>query len=286
MAINTINVNNSDTSYVHSIFDISEYNQGATYEDLSAALAAVPQEKQNGGMNVKFIQGSAQSSDNKYMQYRLTANSFTTDVRMWQEINSDRYVKNLTDIYDDEDIYGYITDEEQKVFAVVYKDGSIRKLVLTEEEIKAGELLGMVSSESVLSDEDVLKYFTDENGVCFGFIKKNGTVFFNKIGTNHIDNKTINMLSQESVYNDDNVLKYLTDEQGTCFGYIATDGTVVIYKAKILNYDNEDAVSGKQFAAIVGLLANGVDNIELSNNPKFMSTLHNLLGAKANINEY
>ena len=42
MAINTINVNNSDTSYVHSIFDISEYNSGATYADLSAALAAVP----------------------------------------------------------------------------------------------------------------------------------------------------------------------------------------------------------------------------------------------------
>ena len=42
MAINTINVNNSDTNYVHSIFDISEYNSGETYADLSAALAAVP----------------------------------------------------------------------------------------------------------------------------------------------------------------------------------------------------------------------------------------------------
>ena len=55
MAINTINLNNSDTGYVHSIFDISEYNQGATYEDLSAALAAVPQQKQTDGMTVRFI---------------------------------------------------------------------------------------------------------------------------------------------------------------------------------------------------------------------------------------
>ena len=42
---NTIKVNNTDTDYTHSIFDISEYNSGATYDDLSAALAAIPQEK-------------------------------------------------------------------------------------------------------------------------------------------------------------------------------------------------------------------------------------------------
>ena len=53
---NTIKVNNTDTNYTHSIFDISDYNSGATYDDLSAALAAVPQNKKQGGMSVKFIQ--------------------------------------------------------------------------------------------------------------------------------------------------------------------------------------------------------------------------------------
>jgi hypothetical protein len=52
--INTIKVNNTDTNYVHSILDISEYHNGAKYEDLSAALDAVPQEKQKGGMTVRF----------------------------------------------------------------------------------------------------------------------------------------------------------------------------------------------------------------------------------------
>jgi hypothetical protein len=42
---NTIKVNNTDTDYTHSIFDISEYNSGATYVDLSAALAAIPENK-------------------------------------------------------------------------------------------------------------------------------------------------------------------------------------------------------------------------------------------------
>ena len=45
MSFNTIKVNSTDTGYTHSIFDISEYNSGATYTDLSAALAAIPESK-------------------------------------------------------------------------------------------------------------------------------------------------------------------------------------------------------------------------------------------------
>jgi len=56
MGFNSIKVNNTDTNYTHSIFDISEYNSGAIYANLSAALAAVPQNKKQGGMTVKFIQ--------------------------------------------------------------------------------------------------------------------------------------------------------------------------------------------------------------------------------------
>ena len=56
MGFNSIKVNNTDTNYTHSIFDISEYNSGAIYANLSAALDAVPQNKQQGGMTVKFIQ--------------------------------------------------------------------------------------------------------------------------------------------------------------------------------------------------------------------------------------
>ena len=54
MSVNIIKVNNSDTNYTHSIFDISGYT-GNQYEDLSSALTAVPEEKQSGGMTVRFI---------------------------------------------------------------------------------------------------------------------------------------------------------------------------------------------------------------------------------------
>ena len=45
MSFNAIKVNNTDTGYTHSIFDISDYNSGATYDDLSSALDAIPESK-------------------------------------------------------------------------------------------------------------------------------------------------------------------------------------------------------------------------------------------------
>lgn len=71
-------------------FDLSAYNaQGgtlATYADLSAALTALnalPADFKKGGMSMKYVQ----TSDNKYVQYICTADSFTTDVTKWLRVN-------------------------------------------------------------------------------------------------------------------------------------------------------------------------------------------------------
>ena len=55
------------------IFDVSEHNDGATFESLSALLGEanlstlIPTSVRRGGMSIRFVQ----SSDNKYVQYRL-----------------------------------------------------------------------------------------------------------------------------------------------------------------------------------------------------------------------
>ena len=54
MSLNKIFINNSDTNYTHSIFDITQHT-GISYENLSAALAAVPDEKQSGGMSIRYV---------------------------------------------------------------------------------------------------------------------------------------------------------------------------------------------------------------------------------------
>ena len=73
---------------VGEVFDISLWNAVggvlATYEDLAAALgesgANVPAGIRKGGMSIKFVQ----SSDNKYVQYRLMSNTFNTTPANWQ----------------------------------------------------------------------------------------------------------------------------------------------------------------------------------------------------------
>lgn len=74
------------------VFDISAYKATggtlATFADLSAALgvdgANVPVAFRKGGMSVKFVQGTVQSSDNKYVQYRLKAQSWSTVLSDWK----------------------------------------------------------------------------------------------------------------------------------------------------------------------------------------------------------
>ena len=71
-----------------SAFDLSAYNSGTTYADLSAALTALnelPAVFKKGGMSVKFVQ----TSNNKYAQARLMANTFTTDITQWQGVDSE-----------------------------------------------------------------------------------------------------------------------------------------------------------------------------------------------------
>ena len=79
--------------YVDSLgaFDISAYHATggvlAKYADLTAALgtngANVPDALRKGGMSVKFVQ----SSDNKYVQYRLKSKNFSINVNEWENIN-------------------------------------------------------------------------------------------------------------------------------------------------------------------------------------------------------
>ena len=69
-----------------SAFDLSAYNNGTTYADLSAALTALnalPAVYKKGGMSVKYVQ----TSDNKYIQYRLMSDTFNTTPSNWQGVD-------------------------------------------------------------------------------------------------------------------------------------------------------------------------------------------------------
>lgn len=84
------------------IYDVSAHNDGAVFESLSALLSSssldtlIPTSVRRGGMSIKFIH----SSDNKYVQYRLMNNQWSTTVTDWQGVddeptaNSENLVKS------------------------------------------------------------------------------------------------------------------------------------------------------------------------------------------------
>ena len=103
-----------------SAFDLSAYNNGTTYADLSAALTALnalPAAYKKGGMSMKFVL----SSDNKYVQWRLMADAFTTDITQWTSVEEE-----LQDVYD-----------------ILY---SYQKTLLTAEEYKNGYYINLGGS--------------------------------------------------------------------------------------------------------------------------------------------
>ena len=71
------------------IYDVTANNDGATFASLSALLSSknlsilIPTSVRHGGMSIRFIQ----SSDNKYVQYFLTKNVWSTTVSNWQGID-------------------------------------------------------------------------------------------------------------------------------------------------------------------------------------------------------
>ena len=97
------------------IYDVSAHNDGATFASLSALLSSnslstlIPTSVRHGGMTIRFVQ----SSDNKYVQYRLMAAAWSTITADWQGIDdeptaySDNIVKSggvYDEMYGDETI--------------------------------------------------------------------------------------------------------------------------------------------------------------------------------------
>ena len=76
--------------HINDAFDVSEYNASgdppvpAKYSSLTFALDGVPQDKQKGGMAIRYI--DLISGD--YLQYRLMSDEWSTEVTDWKEVNS------------------------------------------------------------------------------------------------------------------------------------------------------------------------------------------------------
>lgn len=144
------------------IYDVSARNNGVVFESLSALLSSsdlntlIPMLVRHGGMSIRFVQ----SSDNKYVQYRLIANTFSTTVTDWQGV-------------DDKPTTGSNN---------LVKSGGVAEMISankTETDTKLTELGSKtrgISNKDVTSNEQEI-VFAKDNGEEVGVINDEGADF-------------------------------------------------------------------------------------------------------------
>ena len=143
MNVNKININQSEPTYyiASDIYDVSARNNDTTFESLSALLndsnlsTLIPTAVRCGGMSIRFVQ----SSDNKYVQYRLTADEWSTDTNDWAVDDESVYVENPEFVYVKTDIEGKIL-WAIKNDGVVYYGAGVPQQVKDYIEEKLAEL--------------------------------------------------------------------------------------------------------------------------------------------------
>lgn len=124
------------------IFDVSAYNNGAVFESLSALLSAsnlstlIPTEVRCGGMTIRFIQ----SSDNKYVQYLLKTNSWSTNPDFWEMYNDVITTDNQTN--SDLDF-----SDEQGNILTRFSEGHIKTKYFDSSKDASEEERGLMSAE-------------------------------------------------------------------------------------------------------------------------------------------
>lgn len=92
-------------SQIDEVFDITVYNSNTKYANLTAALAAVPQDLQRGGMSIKYVQ----TSDNKYVQWRNMNQNWSITESDWQGVD-DEPTAGSSNLVESGGVQSYIGD--------------------------------------------------------------------------------------------------------------------------------------------------------------------------------
>ena len=154
----------NNTTLQEIIYDVSARNNGVVFESLSALLSSsdlstlIPTSVRRGGMTIRFIQ----SSDNKYVQYRLMSNNWSTVVANWQGVDdvptaeSDNLVKSGSLYSLAEEAVGYDDFEDIKGRLSVAQNNKILK-----DGIVIDENRGFITTPLQVYKGDTVKITAD-----------------------------------------------------------------------------------------------------------------------------
>ena len=103
-----------------AVYDVTAHNSGATFASLEALLnddnlsTLIPTAVRKGGMSIKFVQ----SPDNKYVQYRLMADDWSTNESDWAICSDTVLVENP-------EFVKVETDKDGRILWAIKTDGTI-----------------------------------------------------------------------------------------------------------------------------------------------------------------
>ena len=154
MILNKIKINDTDTITPGVVYDISKAT-GQSYDTLSDALSGnnVPLEIREGGMSVRFVH----TGDNKYVQYRLMSDEWSTTESDWRRYN---------EVYSEVCGNDLEFSDEKGNNIVIFSDGNIKTKNFDSKDvtdklatIENGAQLNAVNSDECVNDLE----FSDNN---------------------------------------------------------------------------------------------------------------------------
>lgn len=175
------------------IYDVSARNNGAVFESLKSLLSSsnlntlIPTSARRGGMAIRFIQGSEQSSDNNYIQFRCKSQLFSTNTEDWAFEGNDTLIENPEYIEVKTDKDGKVlearkTDGTKVEYCSLNVRGKLINKDLQEQlslkvNTEAGKSLidaDYASSQEAMENLEWLEVTTDKDGKVIEGINVNG----------------------------------------------------------------------------------------------------------------
>ena len=164
------------------IYDVTANNDGVTFGSLSALLSdenlstLIPSTVRCGGMSIRFVQ----SSDNKYVQYRLMATSFSITESDWQGVD-DEPIPNSKNLILSGSVQQYLATDNTDVkvdnpnYGIVRINGTIEESNLYRYKsliaLQPNEIFLLANGNEVYCGYNVaVLYKTDSSGNNFNLI--------------------------------------------------------------------------------------------------------------------
>ena len=193
----TKNENKLSELEIEVIYDVTANNNGATFVSLSALLSSenlstiIPTSVRHGGISIRF----AQSSDNKYVQYFLTKNEWSTNEADWEKMNLEEEVSQLY-----QEVNGN-NNSQDFYFSIAIGSVDYTKTV----EVKAGKYNITVDDTNNVLPQNTIIYL---DGTRIGYLKS----LTNPV-TISSDVTTIRMYASEQAANSGDITIHFEDTE-------------------------------------------------------------------------